>query len=94
MISDAELFGLGGGFLVALGYVPQILRVWRLRDAKEISLTFNLLFLSGTALWLAYGLALGLPSVVLWNSVNCILLVLLLAVKLKFGMDRGPPMPP
>ncbi len=89
MISNAELLGLGGGLLVAVGYVPQILRVWKLRDAKEISLPFNLLSLGGTALWLAYGVSLGLLSVILWNSVNCILLLLLLAVKLKFGMGRG-----
>ena len=88
MVSSAELLGLGGGLLVALGYIPQILRVWRLRDAKEISLPFNVLSLSGTALWLAYGVSLGLLSVILWNSVNCILLLLLLTVKLKFGMGR------
>jgi len=92
--SSAELLGLGGGFLVAVGYVPQIVRVWRLRDAREISLPFNVLSLSGTALWLAYGLALGLLSVILWNSVNCVLLSLLLVVKLKFGMGpRGGSIP-
>ena len=60
MISDAEALGLVAGFLIALGLVPQILRVWRLKDAQEISLTFNLLSLAGTALWLVYGVILGL----------------------------------
>ena len=79
------------GFFVALGLIPQILRVWKLKDAQEISLSFNLLSLTGTILWLAYGLFLGLISVILWNGTNVVLLILLLTVKLKYGMGRSPP---
>jgi MtN3 and saliva related transmembrane protein len=91
MISYVELVGLTAGFLGASGWVPQILRVRRMKDAQEISLAFNLLSFGGTALWLSYGLVLGLLSVIVWNSVNCVLLVLLLTVKLKYGMGRIPP---
>jgi len=44
---------------LALGLVPQILRVWKLKSAQEISLAFSLLFLIGTMLWLAYGSTLS-----------------------------------
>jgi len=90
-LSEAEILGLAAGFLVALGLVPQILRVWRLKDAQEISLTFNLLSLAGTTLWFAYGLWLGLLSVIVWNGTNIVLLILLLTVKLKYGMGHGTP---
>ncbi len=85
----AEALGLLAGFLVALGLVPQIVRVWRLKDAKEISLAFNLLSLTGTVLWLLYGLILGLLSVIVWNGTNVVLLCLLLTVKLRYGMGEG-----
>jgi uncharacterized protein with PQ loop repeat len=42
--------------------------------------------LAGTVLWLGYGVLLALPSVVLWNSANLVLLVILLSVKLRYGM--------
>jgi MtN3 and saliva related transmembrane protein len=86
MVSEAEAVGLIAGFLIAAGFVPQIIRVWKLRDAQEISLAFNLLNLSGTVLWLGYGLLLGLLSVIVWNGVNAVLASTLLAVKLKYGM--------
>jgi MtN3 and saliva related transmembrane protein len=89
MVAIAEILGLAAGFLVSLGLVPQILRVWKLGDAREISLPFNLLSLGGTVLWLAYGLLLGLFSVMLWNGVNCVLYLILLLVKLRYGMGRG-----
>jgi uncharacterized protein with PQ loop repeat len=52
MVSEAEAIGLVAGLLIATGFVPQIIRIWRLRDAQEISLMFNLLNLVGTVLWL------------------------------------------
>jgi MtN3 and saliva related transmembrane protein len=89
MTALVEVLGLAAGFLVSLGLVPQILRIWKLKDAQEISLPFNLLSLGGTVLWLMYGLVQGLLSVILWNGVNCILYLVLLSVKLRYGMGRG-----
>jgi MtN3 and saliva related transmembrane protein len=87
MVSAVEALGLIAGFLIAAGFVPQIIRVWRLKDAKQISLTFNLLNLSGTVLWLGYGLLQNLLSVIVWNGVNTALVSGLLLVKLKYGME-------
>jgi len=91
LVSAFEVLGLVAGFLIAVGFVPQIIRVWRLKDAQEISLAFNLLNLSGTVLWLVYGLLQNLLSVVVWNGVNTVVVTLLLAVKLKYGTGRGGP---
>jgi len=89
MLALTDALGLVAGFLVSLGLVPQIWKVWKLRDAQEISLPFNLLSLGGTILWLSYGILLGLMAVVVWNGVNCILYVTLLSVKLKYGMGHA-----
>ena len=86
MISTAEAIGLVAGFLIAFGLVPQVLKVWRLKDAREISLTFIAVTIVGTALWLVYGIELGLLSVMVWNGINLVLQSALLAVKLKYGM--------
>lgn len=91
MVSGAEFLGLVAGFLIAFSYIPQVLRVWKLKDASQISLAFNLLTLSGTVLWLGYGLLLNLLAVTLWNGVNAALVSWLLVVKLRYGMGRGPP---
>ena len=86
MISLTEAIGLLAGLLISIGLVPQILRVLKLKDAAQISLPFNLLSLAGTALWLVYGISLGLLSVTFWNGTNCVLYLILLSVKLKYGM--------
>ncbi len=95
MIPFTEAIGLVAGFLISFGLVPQILRVLKLRDARQISLPFNLLSLAGTVLWLVYGVSLGLLSVTLWNGINCVLYLILLSTKLRYGMrpsaSQDPP---
>ncbi|MEW6592068.1 MAG: SemiSWEET family transporter [Candidatus Hadarchaeota archaeon] len=88
-MSEVELLGLVAGAIVALGYIPQVVRVWRLKSAREISLPFTVLVLAGVTCWLSYGILLGLASVILWNSANMLLLSLLLTAKLKYGMVKN-----
>jgi MtN3 and saliva related transmembrane protein len=80
-----EIFGLLGGALTTFGYVPQLVRILKLKSAREISFPFTLLFLAGATCWLTYGVLLSLVSVILWNSAGIICLCLLLYGKLKYG---------
>ena len=80
-----ELLGFVGGLLTTIGMVPQVWRLFKLKSAHEISLTFSLFFVTGIAFWLIYGLERGLLSVILWNAVSLILGVGMLYAKLKWG---------
>ena len=77
--------GLMAGFIITCSLVPQILRVFRLKSAREISILFTSLLLLGMALWLIYGIRLGLLPVILWNAIGAVLVTILLGAKLKYG---------
>ena len=81
----AEYIGYIGGLLTTLCYVPQIIRVFRLKSAKEISLLFTILLLVGVAVWLFYGIILSLVPLILWNSIGLVIVGALLYAKLKYG---------
>ncbi len=87
-MADLEIIGLLAGAFVAVGFIPQVLRVWKLRSAREISLTFTIFFLVGGILWITYGFVFGLLSIIVWNCINVSLLSLLFFAKLKYGMNR------
>jgi MtN3 and saliva related transmembrane protein len=84
-LSLIEALGLLAGFLVTCSMVPQIIRVFKLRSAREISLLFTTLLLLGLIAWLVYGLSLGLLSVIIWNAVGAALAATLLYAKLRYG---------
>ena len=80
-----ESLGLVAGALVTCSMIPQLIRVYKLRSAREISILFTTLLLIGIICWLAYGVYLELIPVILWNAVGVILVSLLIYLKLKYG---------
>lgn len=80
--------GYIAGAFVTLSIIPQIIRVFKLKSAHDISLAFNTLLLTGILLWLSYGIALKLTPVIIWNAAGAILTAVLLYAKMKYGRDR------
>ena len=80
-----DYVGYLGGLLVTFALVPQIMRVYKLKSAREISIIFNTSMLLGLILWLVYGIKLGLVPIIIWNIIGSILASLLLLAKLKYG---------
>jgi MtN3 and saliva related transmembrane protein len=82
---SAEWFGLIAGAIITIGFLPQVIRVFKLKSAHEISLTFTISFLIGIGCWLAYGISFRLTPVILWNSISIIFALALIYAKLKYG---------
>ena len=81
----AESLGFVAGALVTCSLIPQLIRVFQLKSAREISTLFTVLLLSGLIIWLAYGISLRLAPVILWNAIGTVLIAILLYAKLKYG---------
>ena len=84
-MSLEESLGFVAGALVTCSLIPQLIRVFRLRSAREISMLFTTLLLLGLILWLTYGVFFRLIPVILWNAASTILVAVLLYAKLKYG---------
>lgn len=80
-----EWLGFIAGVLTTSSFVPQVIRVFKLRSAREISLSFTILFFVGIIVWLVYGICFRLMPVVLWNGITAVLILALLWAKLKYG---------
>ncbi len=85
ILFSAEWLGFVGGALVTSSLVPQLIRIFKLRSAREISLLFTCLLLAGIIFWLVYGIYFGLYPVILWNAISIVLVAILLYAKLKYG---------
>ena len=80
-----EYLGYIGGALTTFCYIPQIVRVFRLKSAKEISLLFTVLLLLGVVTWLFYGIFFSLAPLILFNAIGVVIILALLYAKLKYG---------
>jgi MtN3 and saliva related transmembrane protein len=84
-LSPLEYLGIIAGIFTSLAILPQIIRVYKLKSAHEISFIFSASLLFGVVLWLIYGILLGLVSLIIWNSIGVVLNGCLLFAKLKYG---------
>ena len=83
MIADSFLIntlGMMAGTLTTAGYIPQIVRCYQTKSAKDISYWMPILLAGGIFLWLLYGLSLHSWPIIVTNSVSflCNLLILFL----------------
>ena len=80
-----EILGIIAGALVTISTIPQLVRVFKLRSAHEISLPFTIMLMVGFTFWTAYGFALGRILLIIWNMVAVALISVLLFAKIKYG---------
>lgn len=86
MADDAtELLGALAGACTTVAFVPQLVRVYRTRSTKDISLGMFVVFCTGVALWLVYGLRVGARPIVVANGITLTLASAILLAKLRFG---------
>ena len=78
------LVGYIAGTLTTISFVPQVLRAWKLKETRDLSLAMLLLFAAGIVLWTVYGVWTGSLPIIAANAVTFLLLVLLLWLKVKY----------
>jgi len=66
-------------------FVPQIVKIWRDRDASEISLRMYLITVTGFSLWIAYGVLTRSWPVAVSNTICLGLSGAILTLKWRFG---------
>ena len=66
-----------------MSFTPQVLRIWRRRSAGDISYVALLCFITGTCLWLWYGLLIVSVPVIAANVVSLVLNLSILGLKLR-----------
>jgi MtN3 and saliva related transmembrane protein len=79
--------GFVAAFCTTTSFIPQLVRVLRLRSARDISLPMFLMFSFGVFLWVLYGFWVKSIPVFVANGLTLILSVSILVLKLRF--DRG-----
>lgn len=78
------IIGLAAGFCTTVAFLPQAVKTWRSKSAKDLSLGMYLIFCTGVALWLTYGILISDLPIILTNVVTLVLALSILYFKLTF----------
>lgn len=83
-MESANLLGILAGALTTVAFVPQVVKTWRSRSARDISLGMFVIFTLGVILWLFYGVHLRAWPIVAANAVTLVLSAAILYLKWRY----------
>jgi MtN3 and saliva related transmembrane protein len=83
-MENIEILGLVAATITTAGFVPQVLKIWKDKSTKDISLNMYLLLTLGLFLWFIYGIAIESLPVILSNGITLILVLSIIGLKLKY----------
>lgn len=68
-----DIIGLFAGTCVTIATIPQILKVWKTKKVKEISLKMFGILTFGIAVWIVYGILKKDLPIIITNGISLFL---------------------
>ncbi|MCR4301496.1 MAG: SemiSWEET transporter [Sulfuricaulis sp.] len=84
MMELVNIVGFAAGALTTLAFVPQVIKIWKSKHARDISLGTFAIFSFGVTMWLLYGIQLGAVPIILANGMTLVLSLTILFFKIKY----------
>ncbi len=80
-----DIIGYLAAFFSTISLLPQIIKLYRERSARAISVIMYSLYSIGTVLWLLYGILLNSVPLIITEVITLIFALTILMMKLKWG---------
>ena len=84
----ADSIGMVAAVLTTIAYIPQVVKIYRTKSARDVSLRMFSLLATGVSLWLVYGIMMRSAPLILANIVTLALSLTVLGLKIKY--ERAP----
>ena len=83
MIDQNELIGFIAAVCTTFAFLPQVIKVWKTKQTKDLSLRMYIVMFIGIFLWFVYGLRINSLSIILANIVTGFLVFTILVYIFK-----------
>jgi MtN3 and saliva related transmembrane protein len=77
----SELIGYAAAFCGTVSLIPQLIKIWKERSAKAISITMYLIYSVAVVLWLIYGIMINSIPLIIAEIITLVLSVAILIMK-------------
>ncbi len=86
-IFHIRLIGFIAGFCTTISLLPQIVKIFRTKHARDVSMSMYVVLVIGVACWLVYGIFLQEIPLILANGVTLMLCLIIIGMKMVYGKD-------
>jgi MtN3 and saliva related transmembrane protein len=85
-MTAVDILGYSAGAITSLTFLPQVVKTWKEKSAKDISLLMFVIAATNEIMWIAYGALLNPTNwvIILTNSIVLALSCTMIFLKLRY----------
>ena len=84
-MSTAEILGYAAGAMTAFTFLPQVIKTWKSKSAKDISMNMFLIAFTNEIMWLVYAVMLDNWVIISTNAVMLIMSGIMIWLKIRYN---------
>jgi MtN3 and saliva related transmembrane protein len=78
------MIGLAAAAVTVISLFPQLVKIWKTKSTKDISLGMFSLFCGGVFLWFVYGILMNDLPIIIANLLGFVQAFIILCFKMKY----------
>ncbi|MBS1754657.1 MAG: SemiSWEET transporter [Ferruginibacter sp.] len=83
-MSAIQILGLAAGTITSITFLPQVIKIWKTKSSKDLSLSMLALLILGVSMWLLYGILVLDAAIIYTNSMVLTMSLVMLFFKIKY----------
>jgi MtN3 and saliva related transmembrane protein len=83
-MTGVDILGYSAGFITSLTFLPQVIKTWKEKSAKDISLMMFIIAAVNEVMWIVYGVLLNNWVIILTNSIVLTMSLIMIFLKLRY----------
>ena len=89
-MNAVDILGYSAGFITTLTFLPQVLKTYKEKSAKDVSLNMFLIAAVNEVMWIVYGALKNDMVIILTNVVVLAMSLTMIFFKMKYGKNSTP----
>jgi MtN3 and saliva related transmembrane protein len=83
-MTGVDILGYSAGAITSLTFLPQVVKTWKIKSAKDISLMMFVIAAVNEVMWIVYGVLLDNWVIILTNIIVLSMALTMIYFKLRF----------
>ena len=83
-MTEVDILGYAAGAITSLTFLPQVIKTWKEKSAKDISLLMFVIAAINEVMWIAYGALLNNWVIILTNVIVLVMSLTMIYLKFRY----------
>lgn len=84
-MTSADMLGYAAGALTTVTFLPQVIKTWHDKSAKDVSLYMFIIAFVNEIMWLVYGVMIENWVIILTNAIMLVMSGIMIMLKVRYN---------